>query len=87
MLENNCMKEKLSLLEAIAIRFRCDDLSDLKHLDHSQRIQLAQEIQGLSAKDEALWEWNEALEYFTGEKSHCSRAEQSKTTLITALTT
>lgn len=35
MLENNCMKEKLSLLDAIAIRFRCDDLSDSKHLDHS----------------------------------------------------
>ena len=85
MFENNDTKKKMSLLDVMAIRFQCDYLSDLKYLNNFERLQLAEEIQRVSARDEDLWNWNDALEYLVGSKMACSNAEQAKAALIAAL--
>lgn len=75
----------LPLLEAMAILTGCEYLSDLHYIDKLQRRRLAQKLEMVDAKNTDLFEWNDALEYLTGQKTPQPSAEQAKSALIAAL--
>lgn len=57
------MTVQLSLLDVMSIQMRCDYLSDLRFLNGGQRTLLAQKLERLTAAEEDLHDWNDALEY------------------------
>ena len=69
----------------MAIQIGCTYLSDLHYIDDYQRSQLARVLEKIPARDEDLFEWNDALEYLAGVRTPCSSAEQAKAALIAAL--
>lgn len=54
---------RISLVELLAISAECRMLSDLHTLDYIQRINLASHLETLPARDEDLFDWNDALDY------------------------
>ena len=59
----------------IARQMGCDFLSDLRFLNSTQRAELAQKLEKLSANAFGLHDWNDALEYMAGQPSEQSAAE------------
>ena len=65
----------VGLLDLIAGQMGCDFLSDLRFLNSTQRAELAQKLEKLSADAFGLHDWNDALEYMAGQPSEQSAAE------------
>lgn len=76
------MPREMSLLDAMAVQVGAAYLSDLHRLNDQQRIQLAQSLEKVAAKDEDLFEWNDALAYLAGKKETYPSAEQTKAALL-----
>ena len=73
---------KMSLLDVMAVQVGATYLSDLHRLNDQQRTQLAQSLEKVAARDEDLFEWNDALMYLAGEEKPRASAEQAKTALL-----
>lgn len=52
-----------SLIDRLAARLHCVSVSDLRYLDHTQRTLLLHELRNIPAKDDDLFDWNDALDY------------------------
>ena len=63
----SCDALALPLLEFLAYKAGCPYLSDLRFLSPEQRRYLAQSLERLTPRKEDTWEWNDALDYLTGE--------------------
>lgn len=61
------MVVEMSLLDALAMQARCESLSDLRYIDDFQRLRLARMLEKISPQSGTLFEWNDALEYLTGD--------------------
>lgn len=79
------MPREMSLLDVMAVQVGAAYLSDLHRLNDQQRTQLAQSLGKVTAKDEDLFEWNDALMYLTGKKKTYASAEQAKAALLNFL--
>ena len=75
----------LSLLDVLSMKMRCDYLSDLRFLNGGQRALLVQKLERLTAEDEDLPDWNDALQYLTGDSQPRATAAQAKAALIAGL--
>ena len=73
-----------SLLETLARRMDCEYLSDLKYLRASKRLLLAETVRRLPAQEARAEEWNDALNYLTGQEPQPT-AEQARRALLKAL--
>ena len=80
--ENLCPAAQL--LEYLAGRCHRVYLSDLHFLNEAQRRRLAREVEAVSADAVSLREWNNALEYLTGQPSE-QTAERAKARLSDCL--
>lgn len=78
------MVVEMSLLDALAMQARCESLSDLRYIDDFQRLRLARMLEKISPQSGTLFEWNDALEYLTGEPHQPTR-EAAKERLMRAL--
>ena len=76
------MPRGMSLLDAMAVQIGSPYLSDLHRLNDQQRTQLAQSLEKVAAKDEDLFEWNDALAYLAGTEETYPSAEQAKAALL-----
>lgn len=56
----------MSLVDTCAITVGCQYASDLKHLSKEQRHFLAARLKTLEAREEDLFDWNDALDYLGG---------------------
>ncbi len=56
----------LPLLHILASLMECEYISDLKFLSPVRRRKLCQKLRELPLREEDIKEWNDALEYFTG---------------------
>lgn len=79
------MCEKISLLDVMAVQMGCMYLSDLRFLNGGQRALLAQKLERLTAEDEDLRDWNDALQYLTGDGQPRATAAQARAALIAGL--
>ena len=79
------MARGMSLLDMMAVQIGSPYLSDLHYLNEQQRAQLAQSLGKVTAKDEDLFEWNDALMYLTGKKKTYASAERAKSALLNFL--
>lgn len=61
------MTAEQSLLDLLSIQMGCMYLSDLRFLSLEQRRYLAQRLDRLTPRQEDIREWNDALDYLTGE--------------------
>ena len=61
------MTAEQSLLDLLSIQMGCMYLSDLRFLSPEQRRYLAQRLDRLTPRQEDIREWNDALDYLTGE--------------------
>ena len=61
------MTAEQSLLDVLSIQMGCMYLSDLRFLSPEQRRYLAQRLDRLTPRQEDIREWNDALDYLTGE--------------------
>lgn len=75
----------LSLLDTLAMQMGCDYLSDLRFLDGAQRAALAEKLKRIPAQTSDLHDWNDALEYLTGDSRPRADAEQARAALIAGL--
>ena len=73
------------LLDLIAIQMGCTYLSDLRFLDSPQRAALAERLKRLTPKSSDLRDWNDALQYLTGDSPKAT-AEDARAALIAGLT-
>lgn len=78
------MRKKMSLLDVMAVQMGCMYLSDLRFLDSSLRVALAEKLQKLPPKAADLHDWNDALNYLTGQPFQ-GDAEQARAALIAGL--
>lgn len=78
--------EKMSLLDMMAAQMGCEYLSDLRYLDSGQRAQLARKLKKLPTQIAGLRDWNDALEYLTGDAHSKAEARQARDALIAGLT-
>lgn len=78
------MNTSMSLLDVMAIQAGCEYLSDLRYIDDLQRLRLARALEKVSPQSGTLFEWNDALEYLTGEP-HQPTPEAAKERLMRAL--
>lgn len=76
--------EHQSLLDRITIQMGCTYLSDLRYLSRDQQLRLAEKLKSLQARDHDLRDWNDALEYLTGQPSE-QTAERAKAKLLDRL--
>lgn len=76
---------QMSLLDAMSSQMGCAYLSDLRFGDGTQRGILAGKLENIPATAADLRDWNEALEYLTGDSRPMADAEQAKAALIAAL--
>ncbi len=76
--------EHQSLLDRITIQMGCTYLSDLRYLSRDQQLRLAEKLKSLQARDHDLRDWNDALEYLTGQPSE-QTAERAKARLLDCL--
>ena len=60
------MRQRESLLDALAGRMGCTYLSDLRFLDEWERVRLRRLLRGVRPEEAELAQWNDALEYLTG---------------------
>lgn len=60
------MMMQQSLLDLLSIQMKCEYLSDLRFLSPEQRRYLAQKLDRLTPREEDIREWNDALNYLTG---------------------
>lgn len=79
------MRVEMSLLENLALQLGCTYLSDLRFLQSWERMRLVQRLENIPAEAAGLSDWNDALEYLTGDKHPRSDAAQAKTALVEAL--
>lgn len=77
-------REKLHLLELAAGWLDCEYLSDLRYLDEPQRTRLVRLLEKLPADTADLREWNDALDYLTGQPPEAT-AEVARVSLLRAL--
>lgn len=75
-----------SLLDLIAAQMGCDFLSDLRFLDSTQRAALAEKLKQLPARASNLHDWNDALQYLTGDSAPRATADEARAALIAGLT-
>lgn len=75
----------ISLLDVLSIRMGCTYLSDLRFLDGAQRAMLAGKLERIPARAADLRDWNDALEYLTGDSRPMADPEQARAALIAAL--
>ncbi len=78
------MDVNMSLLDAMAVQAGCEFLSDLRYIDDLQRFRLARTLEKVSPQSGTLFEWNDALEYLTGEP-HQPTPEAAKERLMRSL--
>lgn len=78
------MDANMSLLDVLAAQAGYEFLSDLRHIDDLQRLRLARALEKVSPQSGTLFEWNDALEYLTGEP-HQPTPEAAKERLVHAL--
>jgi len=76
----------LSLLDVMSLHMGCEYLSDLRFLDKTQRAALAEKLKSLPVRAADLHDWNDALEYFTGDHQSKATTEQARAALISGLT-
>lgn len=80
------MTIQVSLLDLMAIQMGCDYLSDLRFLSSAQRELLAEKLKRLPVRDDDLRDWNDALEYLTGDSIPKVTAEAAMAALVSGLT-
>ena len=73
---------RMSLLDVMAVQAGCMYLSDLHYIDDFQRKRLARALERVTARDEDLFEWNDALMYLAGTEETYPSAEQAKSALL-----
>lgn len=73
-----------SLLELLSVQMKYEYLSDLRFLSRAQRLHLSQKIERLTAREEELQDWNDALVYLTGSPPE-KTASEAKSRLIELL--
>ena len=56
-----------SIVEYIAMKLGYPNLSDLHHMDTADRLAACRVVEKVSAEDESLGGWNDALTYLAGE--------------------
>lgn len=76
---------QMSLLDAMSSQMGCAYLSDLRFGDGTQRGILAGKLENIPATAANLRDWNDALDYLTGDSRPMADAEQTKAALIAAL--
>ena len=76
----------MCLLDLIAILVGCTYLSDLKFLNYTQRVKLAEKLKLLTPRGADLRDWNDALQYLIGDRQSRATAEEAKAALIAGLT-
>lgn len=74
--------QKVSLVEHLALKLRCDYLSDLHYLSKLERYTLKSIIQAIPTEAFNLWQWQDAFCYLTGKESEEKDAENVKQQLI-----
>lgn len=72
------------LLDLMAIQMGCTFLSDLRFLDGGRRTALAEKLKKVPVREADLHDWNDALNYLTGDGPRAS-AEDAKAALIAGL--
>lgn len=75
-----------SLLDLLTVQMGCDYLSDLRFLDSTRRAALAEKLKRLPAEVSSLRDWNDALQYLTGDGIPRATAEEARAALIAGLT-
>lgn len=73
------------LLDLIAIQTDCTYLSDLRFMDSTQRAALAERLKRLTPRASDLRDWNDALQYLTGDGQPRATAEEARAALIAGL--
>ena len=79
------MITEMSLLDVLSIRMNCLNLSDLKYLNNCGRAKLCRIISEIPEDDAPCSEWNDALQYLTGDNTAQASASEAKEALITGL--
>lgn len=72
---------EIHLLDYLAYKSHCACLSDLKFLPTLQRRMLALQIRHIPLESASRKEWNDALQYFRGDKSTLT-SKMAKSALI-----
>ena len=75
------MEKKCSLLDTLAARMGCGYLSDLRFLSEWEMERLGRLIEEIPPEEATLEEWNDALEYLTGDSPEENR-ERARECLI-----
>lgn len=73
-----------SLLDLLAIKMKCEYLSDLRFLTQEQRQYLAHKLECLTPREENIRDWNDALVYLTGAPPE-NTAQTAKERLVSLL--
>lgn len=72
------------LLDTLCAQVGCQYLSDLRYLQHWQRLWLARKVENIPVQAATLAEWNDALAYLAQGKAQPT-SEQARTALIAGL--
>lgn len=78
------MMVEQSLLDLLAIKMKCEYLSDLRFLTQEQRQYLAHKLECLTPREENIRDWNDALVYLTGAPPE-NTAQTAKERLVSLL--
>lgn len=78
------MMIKQTLLDALSGQAGCTYLSDLHSLNDWQRLRLARGLERIPADAAGLQEWNDALEYLSGDPPQ-ETAQAAREQMIHAL--
>ena len=78
-------KRGMSLLDLIAVQMNCMYLSDLQYLSREEREHLAEKLKKIPAAAEDLRQWNDALQYLTGEREPKKTAQEAQAALVAGL--
>ena len=79
-------KRGMSLLDLIAVQMNCMYLSELQYLSREEREHLAEKLKKIPAAAEDLRQWNDALQYLTGEREPKQTAQEAQAALVAGLT-
>lgn len=78
------MQISLSIVDYIALKMGVRNLSDLPRMGNLDRLAACRVVEKVSAEDESLEGWNDALTYLVGEPPAESQ-EEARTRLIQKL--
>lgn len=79
------MMFEMPLLDALSIQADCTYPSDLRYLNGWQQMRLARTLERIPPDAAGLKEWNDALEYLTGDSTPRATADEARSALIAGL--